>query len=123
MIAETLRCVKKNFDRPDGTREMDRGKLQYCTLGEDATLVRIVLQPGWNWSESVGPIAQTETCQVRHLQYVLSGRLQIVEEDGTRIELQPGDFVSIPPGHTASVIGNEPFVCVDFSPDMRQYAE
>ena len=85
--------------------------------------MRITLQPGWDWSESVRTMAQTEACQVRHLQYVISGRLRIVQEDGTQIDLTPGDFVSIPPGHTASVIGNEPFVCVDFSPEMRQYAE
>jgi hypothetical protein len=40
-----------------------------------------------------------------------------------QLDLGPGDFASIPPGHDAWVVGNEPFVCVDFSPDMKQYAE
>jgi quercetin dioxygenase-like cupin family protein len=60
---------------------------------------------------------------VHHLQYVISGRLRIVQDDGSQIDLTPGDFASIPPGHDAWVLGDEPFVCVDFSPDMKQYAE
>jgi hypothetical protein len=39
------------------------------------------------------------------------------------MELKPGDFSSIPPGHDSCVLGNDLFVCVDFSPDMKQYAK
>ena len=53
----------------------------------------------------------------------ISGRLRIVQDDGSQMDLEPGDFASIPPGHDAWVVGDEPFVCIDFSPDMRQYAE
>ena len=60
---------------------------------------------------------------MQHLQYVISGRLRIVQDDGSQMDLGPGDFASIPPGHDAWVQGEEPFVCVDFSPDMKQYAQ
>lgn len=60
---------------------------------------------------------------MQHLQYVISGRLRIVQEDGTQLDLGPGDFATIPAGHDGWVIGNEPFVCIDFSPEMRQYAQ
>jgi mannose-6-phosphate isomerase-like protein (cupin superfamily) len=122
MIAGTLKLTKKNLGTPDATRECGHGKLELATL-EDTTLARITFQPGWKWSESVRPMANTESCQVQHLQYVISGRLRIVQDDGSQMDLKAGDFASIPPGHDAWVLGDEPFVCVDFSPDMKQYAE
>ena len=122
MITETLRFAKKNLDSPDVTRDCGHGKLELATL-EDTTLARVTLQPGWKWSEHIRPMANTESCQVQHLQYVISGRLRIVEADGKQMDLGPGDFASIPPGHDGWVLGDEPFVCVDFSPDMKQYAQ
>jgi quercetin dioxygenase-like cupin family protein len=122
MIAETMRLAKKSLDSPDATRDCGHGKLELVTL-EDAVLARTTLEPGWKWSEHIRPMAHTESCQVQHLQYVISGRLRVVQDDGTQIDLGPGDFVSIPPGHDAWVIGNEPFVSIDFSPDMKQYAQ
>jgi quercetin dioxygenase-like cupin family protein len=65
----------------------------------------------------------TESCQAHHLQYVISGRLRVLSDDGSQMLLEPGDFASIPPGHDGWVEGNEQFVAVDFSPDMKQYAQ
>jgi mannose-6-phosphate isomerase-like protein (cupin superfamily) len=122
MITETLPFAKKNFASPDVTRDCGHGKLELATLG-DTTLAKFALQPGWKWSESVRPMAHTDSCQVHHLQYVISGRLRIVQDDGSQMDLGPGDFASIPPGHDAWVVGDEPFVGIDFSPDMKQYSE
>jgi hypothetical protein len=122
MITETLRFAKKNLDLPDVTRDCGHGKLELAIL-EDTAIARITLQPGWKWSEDIRPMAQTGSCQVEHRQYVISGRLRIAQDDGSQADLEPGDFALIPPGHDAWVIGDEPFVCVDFSPDMRQYAQ
>lgn len=122
MIAEAVKLDKKNLGFPDVARECGHGTLELVTL-EETTLARVTLQPGWKWSESVRPMVNTESCQVHHLQYVISGRLRIFQDDGSQIDLTPGDFAVIPPGHDAWVLGDEPFVCVDFSPDMKQYAE
>jgi mannose-6-phosphate isomerase-like protein (cupin superfamily) len=122
MITETLMFAKKNLGLPDVTRECGHGKLELATL-DDTTLARLTLLPGWRWSESVKPMVHTESCEVHHLQYGISGRLRIVLDDGSQFDLGPGDFASIPPGHDAWVLGDEPFVGIDFSPDMRQYAE
>ena len=122
MITETVRFAKKNLGSPDVTRDCGHGKLELTTL-DDVTLARFTLQPGWKWSEHIRPRANTESCQVQHLQYVISGRLRIVQADGSQMDLESGDFASIPPGHDAWVVGDEPFVCIDFSPDMKQYAE
>jgi mannose-6-phosphate isomerase-like protein (cupin superfamily) len=122
MITEILKLTKKNFSSPDVVRRCGHGKLELATI-EDSTLARVTLQPGWKWSESVQPMANTESCLVHHSQYVISGRLKVAMDDGSQTELEPGDFASIPPGHDAWVVGNEPFVCIDFSPDMKQYAQ
>jgi mannose-6-phosphate isomerase-like protein (cupin superfamily) len=122
MITEALHFAKKNLGSPDATMECGHGKLELATLG-DTTLARFALQPGWKWSESARPMMHTDSCQMHHLQYVISGRLRIVQDDGSQMDLGPGDFASIPPGHDAWVVGDEPFVCIDFSPDMKQFAE
>jgi quercetin dioxygenase-like cupin family protein len=122
MLTETLRLAKKNLAFPDATMDCGHGKLELATI-DDTTLARFTLQPGWKWSEHVRPMANTETCQVHHLQYIISGRLRIVQEDGGQMDLGPGDFASIPPGHDAWVVGNEPFVGVDFSRDMKHYTQ
>jgi quercetin dioxygenase-like cupin family protein len=89
---------------------------------EDTTLARVTLKPGWKWSEHIRPMSKTELCEVAHQQYVISGRLMIAMEDGTKMELVPGDFAVIAPGHDAWVLGDEPFVAIDFSPAMKHYA-
>jgi quercetin dioxygenase-like cupin family protein len=119
MTTETIGCAKKKLGSPDITRKCDHGKLELVTV-EETTLARVTLQPGWKWSESVDT---EKSCQAHHLQYVVSGRLSISLEDGSRMELEPGDFASIAPGHDAQVVGNEPFVAIDFSADVKQYAQ
>ncbi len=77
-------------------------------------------EPGWRWSVDVKPIAGTDTCQFHHLGVVLSGRLRGAMADGTELEVGPGDVFEMPPGHDAWVVGDEPWVCVDFAA-MRNY--
>ncbi len=108
---------KKSLDNPDETRHFVQGKLQTATLG-DFKVARAVLEPGWKWSEHVKPIAETESCQVHHTGYVVSGQMKIVMDDRTEMDLGPGDAYVIEPGHDAWVVGNEPFVGVDVSSEM-----
>jgi hypothetical protein len=42
-------------------------------------------------------------------------------DDGTEQEFGPSEAMYIPLGHDAWVIGNEPFVAVDFT-GMKEYA-
>ena len=122
MTTATLRLCKKNLDSPDNVRGCDHGRMESVHFG-DTTLTRVTLQPGWKWSEHVRPMVHTDTCQAQHIQYVISGRLRVRMDDGEQLDLAPGDFVIISPGHDAWVIGDEPFVAVDFSPDMKTYAQ
>lgn len=73
---------------------------------------RATFQPGWRWSKHVKPIAQTDSCQASHLVYYVSGRMRVVMNDGEETEYGPGDFASIPPGHDAWTVGDEPCVLI-----------
>ena len=83
---------------------------------------RAVFDPGWKWSTSVKPIVNTKSCEAPHFQYHVSGTLRVVMDDGTEKDLKAGDVSSLPSGHDAWVVGNEPVVVVDFQ-GMVDYAK
>ncbi len=105
--------VKKNFDASEETRTIDKGKIETVDLG-GVKAMRVTFEPGWHWSECVKPIVGTDSCQVPHLLHVVSGRMVTRMDDGTEAEFGPGDVGVIPPGHDAWVVGDEPFVGIDF---------
>ena len=113
MITHAIKTICRSLDRPDEMREMGRAKLELVHL-EDRVIARITLKPGWRWDTDIKPLVGTETCLVPHEQYVISGRLAIEMDDGTRFEAKAGDVVVIPPGHNAYVVGDEPVVAIDF---------
>ena len=103
----------KSLDSPDETRQfVDKGKADIVHLG-NVSVDRFVLEPGWRWSELVKAIAGTESCQVHHIGYVLSGRMKVVMDDGT--EAGAGDAAVIPRGHDAWIVGDEPCVWLEFA--------
>jgi uncharacterized cupin superfamily protein len=116
-VAESLQ--RKSLSSPDETRTFDQGEMRTVTLG-DFKVARAVFQPGWKWSEHVKPIAQTDSCQVKHTGYVVSGRLKVVMDDGSEEEFGPGDAYVIEPGHDGWVVGDEPYVAVDVSTEMAE---
>jgi quercetin dioxygenase-like cupin family protein len=107
------KMVKKSFDSPEETRPMKKGKAEVVDLG-GMTAMRVTFEPGWRWSECVKPIVGTQSCQVGHLVHVISGRMAVRMDDGSEGEFGPGDVGVIPPGHDAWIVGNEPFVAIDF---------
>lgn len=86
------------------------------------TLMKGVFEPGWRWSTDIAPIAGTESCQTHHLGFVLAGRMQVRMDDGSEMTVEAGDMFDLPPGHDAWVLGDEPCVMVDYSPQVTQYA-
>jgi class 3 adenylate cyclase len=105
---------RKRFNSPDEVRTVEKGRIELVELGE-LTVGRAIFEPGWRWSEHVKPIVETDSCQVHHIGYVVSGRLQVEMTDGATIELAAGDTFEIPPGHDAWVVGDEPWVSVDYA--------
>jgi ketosteroid isomerase-like protein/uncharacterized cupin superfamily protein len=88
-----------------------------------AAYVLGTFEPGWRFSTDVAPIAGTESCQTHHLGYVLSGRMTVRMDDGTECDIGPGDMFDLPAGHDAWVVGDEPCVMVDTSPEATRYAK
>lgn len=109
-----MQLRRKRFDRPDEVRTVEKGRIEIVELGELA-VGRAIFEPGWRWSEHVKPIVGTESCEVHHIGFVISGRIHVEMSDGASIELTGGDTFEIPPGHDAWVVGDEPWVSVDYA--------
>ena len=109
----------RGFDSPDETRTPDKARVDVLRIGP-TTAARYTFQPGWRWSESVKPIAGTDTCQVRHVGVAQSGTLHVTHDDGTDLEIGPGDAYVIEPGHEAWVVGDEVFVGFEFEPGSAE---
>ena len=103
----------KTFSKPDETRDFPHGKAEILHIGE-GDVGRLVFQPGWRWSNDVKPLAGTASCEAPHFQYHVSGRLAIRMDDGQEFIAEPGDITSLPSGHDAWVVGDEPVVTVDW---------
>jgi class 3 adenylate cyclase/mannose-6-phosphate isomerase-like protein (cupin superfamily) len=108
------RELAKNIEQPDETIELPLLTARVIEVG-DFTFAHIVHQPGWRWSTHVQPSVGGEWCQARHVGFVLSGRVAVVLRDGTELQLGPNDVVDIPPGHDAWVVGDEPFVQLEWT--------
>ncbi len=111
---------RKRVDRPDEVRNYEGGKIEIFEM-DDFVIGRLVMQPGWSWMKNVQPIAGTDLCTYHHLGYTISGRARIRMGDGTEIEVGPDEMYEIPPGHDAWVVGDEPWVSIDFR-GARSYA-
>jgi class 3 adenylate cyclase len=104
----------KSLGKPDVTKELPGIKLDIVELG-DMTVAKAVHEPGWRWSTHVKPMVGGEWCRVRHVGYIVSGRLGIVLEDGASFELGPNDVMDVPPGHDGYTIGHEPCVLLEWA--------
>ena len=109
----TTTLTKKSFAEPDESRTPPKTQVDVVDFG-DVKAARFTMQPGWRWSECVKPVVGTHSCQVRHVGAVVSGRLHLTHDDGTEVDLGPGDAYIIEPGHDAWVDGDEPFRCYEF---------
>ena len=103
----------KSLESPDEVRTPPKTRIDIVNVGA-AEVGRFSFEPGWKWSECIQPVVKTDSCQNEHLGYVVSGRLHIVHGDGTERDVTAGDVYFIAPGHDAWVLGDEPFVGVEF---------
>ena len=103
----------RDFASPDETRTPEKTRVEVVRMG-DASAARFTFEPGWRWSECVKPVAGTDSCQARHVGVVHQGRLGVRHDDGTELELGPGQAYVIEPGHDAWVIGDDSFVGYEF---------
>jgi quercetin dioxygenase-like cupin family protein len=110
--------LKKSFHTPDEKRATPKATAEIVSV-HDLPIARVTYEVGLRWSEQVKPMLGTESCQVAHLAYFISGRLGVKMDDGTQEEVGPGEVAYIAPGHDGWGIGDEPCVIVDFARASR----
>lgn len=103
----------RNFTSPDETRTPDKTKVEIVKLA-GGEIGRYTFHPGWRWSECIKPVVKTDTCQVEHVGYAVSGVLHVKHQDGTESEITAGEVYRVAPGHDAWNAGTEPAVFVEF---------
>jgi quercetin dioxygenase-like cupin family protein len=108
-----------SFDAPQEVVPFtDKGRAEFVTVGGHRIL-RGYYEPGWRWSEHLKPIVKTDSCQITHTGYVVSGRMAVRMDDGQEAEVGPGDAFAIGSGHDAWVVGDEAVVLLDFTGGKR----
>jgi len=93
---------------------MEKGKFELVHIG-GITIGRATYEPGWKWSEHVGPSVGATRCLVEHVGFVLSGTATAAFDDGRVVELKAGELFHIPSvPHDSWVVGDEPYVSLHF---------
>lgn len=112
------RLQAKSFAAPDDVRTMP--KVRFETVGlDDATVGHCSFEPGWRWSTAMGPLVGSASCPIRHLGYSMSGGVRVVMEDGQTLDIGPDTVFDIPPGHDKWVVGDEPWVTIEWGASGR----
>ena len=103
----------RDFSAPDETRTPDKTTVELVNLA-GGQIGRYTFQPGWRWSECIKPVVGTDTCQVEHIGYAVSGTLHVKHDDGTEGDVVAGQVYRIGPGHDAWNSGSDAAVLVEF---------
>jgi hypothetical protein len=118
---EVTKFEAKSHNKPDEVRTPDKSLVEIVRL-EGFTFGRFSFEPGWQWSACIKPVVKTDSCQLSHVGYAVSGRMIIRLKDGTEKTITAGESYTIPPGHDARVDGNERFVGIEVM-SAEQYAK
>jgi class 3 adenylate cyclase len=108
------RLQYKSFATPDELRNFPNGQAEVVGLDE-SSVGRAVFEPGWRWSTDMSPIVGTESCQLRHFGYQLTGTMRVLLDDGQTLDIPSETVFEIPPGHDAWVVGDEPVRMVEWT--------
>ena len=108
------RLQVKTFADPDERRTFPKGYAEVVSLDE-ATVGRSQWEPGWRWTTHLAQVAGTASCQTHHLGLSVSGHLRVETDAGDSIDIPPDSIYEIPPGHDAWVVGDEPWVTVEWT--------
>ena len=98
--------MRKSFSEGE-IKTPNKAHSSTVTLG-NVTMSKTTLQPGWSWSSCIKPIVGTESCQAGHVGVVISGNMKCVHDDGSELEVGPGDAYYFAPGHDGWVLGDKP---------------
>ncbi len=106
----------------DAAEEDVHGRISKQSVNLDTvTVTRVTFGVGARWSEDLKDYAGTDSCELPHVAHVVSGRLQVVMDDGSEEVFAEGDVMMLPPGHDAWAVGDKPCVFVEFSEGNDYY--
>ena len=108
-----MKPVLKSLDAPDERPELPKSQVDLVTV-DGHSIMRLELEEGWRWSNDWRPVVKTASCRVPHDGLILSGTLHFEMDDGSSIDCTPGAVYSIPAGHDAWVVGDEPCIALEF---------
>jgi class 3 adenylate cyclase len=108
------------MDQADEVRTFDGVRTELFEIA-DFVIGKFRMDPGWRWSRVIGPLAGLERCPNHHVGYSISGVFHVEMLDGTNLEIGSNEMYEIPPGHDSWVIGDEPWIAIDFR-GARTYA-
>jgi hypothetical protein len=119
---ERMQGMVRSFEETADVTEFPNGNERVIQV-QGMPVGLATFHPGWRWSNDVRPMMGTERCPVLHVGYALSGRLHVELQDGSTLDIAQGDVCEIPPGHDAWVVGDEPFVLLDWGGKFRELAQ
>ena len=105
--------VVKNFNNADEVRTPDKTKAEVVELG-NVTAMKITSSPDGGGQNASSLWLGTESCQKRHVGMLVSGKMKVVNDDGSEAVVSAGDAYVFEPGHDGWVIGDEPAVGYEF---------
>ena len=106
--------ILKRFEEPDEVRTFDKGRFEIVRIG-GMSIGRATYEPGWKWSEHVGPSAGQTHCCVEHLGLVVSGHATAAMQTGVVHYLTAGILFYIPAEpHDSWVVGDQPYISLHF---------
>ena len=112
---------KKSFDNPDELKEPEKTKASVVNFGSVAAS-KVILQPGWKWSECIKPVVETKSCEAGHVGMILKGTIKIVHDDGSEMTVSAGEAFSCAPGHDARVVEDEEIIFYEFNNSVEDSA-
>ena len=122
MSPSQIQVILRRFESPDEVRIMKKGRFEVVRIG-GLTVGRATYEPGWRWSEHVGPAVGATRCNVSHIGIVVSGTATAALDDGRVFELRAGELFYIPEvPHDSWVVGDTPYVSLHFL-GADQYAK
>lgn len=103
------RGASRSLSEPDQHITKGDVEIDIVELG-DFKVKRATYPPGWRFSQHMG----APKCYDTHVGYTISGRIDVVLDDGTELSFKTGDAFIVPAGHDAWVVGDEPCTLVQF---------
>ncbi len=101
------------FGEPDEIREFPKGRAEILMVG-DAEIGRLIVRAGMALVGDAEAGRPDRQLRGAALPVPRGGTLAIQMDDGTEFVAKPGDVTSLPSGHDAWVVGDEPVVVVDW---------